>query len=72
MLMHHSRNTEQKRWEESLMLALGGATKVLRAHLPAVVAMDGFEAAWEGLIKVRAGSRAAAAVFGNNGRLSVC
>jgi hypothetical protein len=52
MLMHHSRNTEQKRWEESLMLALGGAAKVLRAHLPTVVHMEGFTAAWSGLMQV--------------------
>jgi hypothetical protein len=55
MLMHHSRNTEQKRWEESLMLALGGAAKVLRAHLPTVVHMEGFSEAWAGLMQVRTG-----------------
>ncbi len=28
MLMHHSRNTEQKQWEETLVLVLAGLTKV--------------------------------------------
>ena len=28
MLMHHSRNTEQKQWEETLVLVLAGVTKV--------------------------------------------
>ncbi len=28
MLMHHSRNTEQKQWKETLVLTLAGATKV--------------------------------------------
>uniref|UniRef100_A0A7S0NBW2 Mon2 C-terminal domain-containing protein n=1 Tax=Chlamydomonas leiostraca TaxID=1034604 RepID=A0A7S0NBW2_9CHLO len=50
MLMHHSRNTEQKQWDETLVLALSGATKVLRAHLPAVVALEGFAEAWESLM----------------------
>lgn len=31
MLMHHSRNTEQKQWDETLVLVLAGLTKV-RAH----------------------------------------
>jgi hypothetical protein len=28
MLMHHSRNTEQKQWDETLVLVLSGLTKV--------------------------------------------
>ena len=28
MLMHHSRNTEQKQWDETLVLVLAGLTKV--------------------------------------------
>ena len=28
MLMHHSRNTEQKQWGETLVLVLAGLTKI--------------------------------------------
>ncbi len=53
MLMHHSRNTEQKQWEETLTLTLAGVTKVLRSLLPSLVQMEGWEAIWEQLMEVR-------------------
>ena len=34
MLVHHSRNSEQKQWDETLVLALSGMGRLLRAHLP--------------------------------------
>ena len=43
MLMHHSRNTEQKQWDETLVLALAGASKVLRSFLPVIVKLQGFQ-----------------------------
>lgn len=42
MLVHHSRNSVQKQWEETLVLALGGMARILRAHLPVLVDMPGF------------------------------
>ena len=42
MLVHHSRNSVQKQWEETLVLALSGMGRILRAHLPILVAMPGF------------------------------
>ncbi len=42
MLVHHSRNSVQKQWEETLVLALGGMARILRAHLPILVPMPGF------------------------------
>lgn len=42
MLVHHSRNSAQKQWEETLVLALGGMARILRAHLPTLVPMPGF------------------------------
>jgi hypothetical protein len=42
MLVHHSRNSVQKQWEETLVLALGGMARILRAHLPTLVPMSGF------------------------------
>lgn len=40
MMVHHSRNSEQKRWDETVVIALGGMARLLRAHLPAIVGMD--------------------------------
>ncbi len=45
MLVHHSRNSVQKQWEETLVLALGGMARILRAHLPVLVPMPGFSQA---------------------------
>ena len=42
MLVHHSRNSVQKQWEETLVLALSGMARILRAHLPVLVDMPGF------------------------------
>lgn len=53
--MHHSRNTEQKQWDETLVLALNGTTKVLRSHLPLLVRLDMFPATWSELMQVRRG-----------------
>jgi hypothetical protein len=52
MLVHHSRNSAQKQWDETLVLALQGMGRLLRAHLPIVAAMDGFAAGWEELMLV--------------------
>ncbi len=40
MMMHHSRNSEQKQWDETVVIALSGMARLLRAHLPAIVGMD--------------------------------
>ena len=42
MLVHHSRNSAQKQWDETLVLALGGMGRLLRAHLPLVARMPAF------------------------------
>ena len=42
MLMHHSRNSEQKQWDETLVLALSGMARLLRAHFPVLVAKPAF------------------------------
>ncbi|BDA41918.1 Protein MON2 homolog [Coccomyxa sp. Obi] len=52
MLVHHSRNSVQKQWEETLVLALGGMARILRAHLPILVPMPGFSQGWEELMLV--------------------
>ena len=42
MLVHHSRNSAQKQWDETLVLALGGMGRLLRAHLPLLARMPAF------------------------------
>ena len=42
MLMHHSRNSEQKQWDETLVLALSGMGRLLRAHLGTIAAKPDF------------------------------
>lgn len=46
MLMHHSRNSEQKQWDETLVLALSGMGRLFRAHLPLLVPMQAFPQVW--------------------------
>lgn len=50
VMVHHSRNSEQKQWDETVVIALGGMARLLRAHLPAIVGMDRVAggAAWAG------------------------
>ena len=42
MVMHHSRNSQQKMWDETLVLALAGMGRLLRAHFAILVAMPAF------------------------------
>lgn len=53
MLMHHSRNSEQKQWDETLVLTVGGCAKVLRSHLGVLSGLQAWRQAWEGLMQVR-------------------
>ncbi|KAL4423762.1 hypothetical protein ABPG75_001063 [Micractinium tetrahymenae] len=52
MMVHHSRNSEQKQWDETVVIALGGMARLLRAHLPAIVGMDRVAAGWEEMMVV--------------------
>jgi len=58
LVMHHSRNTEQKQWDETVVVAVGGMARLLRAHLPAIAGMEGMSAGWEELMMVVEGSLA--------------
>ncbi|GBG74470.1 hypothetical protein CBR_g18881 [Chara braunii] len=51
MLVHHSRNTAQKQWDETLVVALYGMSRLLRSFLPIVHKMNGFRSAWESLLQ---------------------
>ncbi len=60
LLLHHSRNSAQKQWDETLGLALGGAAKLLRQHLSRLAPLQpAWAEAWAQLMRVRlrAGSK---------------
>ena len=50
MLVHHSRNTESKRWNETLVAALGGFARFARASFARLERLDGFASVWEGFL----------------------
>ncbi|PIN26597.1 hypothetical protein CDL12_00664 [Handroanthus impetiginosus] len=50
MLIHHSRNTAQKQWDETLVLVLGGITRVLRSFFPFLRSLKNFHSGWESLL----------------------
>jgi len=58
LVMHHSRNTQQKQWDETVVVSVGGMARLLRAHLPAIAAMEGMEAGWDELMIVAESSLA--------------
>ncbi|KAL5196024.1 Protein MON2 [Glycine soja] len=45
MLIHHSRNTAQKQWDETLVLVLGGIARILRLFFPFFTSLSNF---WSG------------------------
>lgn len=50
MLIHHSRNTAQKQWDETLALVLGGVARILRSFFPFLRSLKNFESGWESLL----------------------
>ena len=52
LVVHHSRNTAQKQWDETVVVAVGGMSRLFRAHLPAIAPMDGMEDGWDELMIV--------------------
>ncbi|XP_054804330.1 uncharacterized protein LOC129307410 isoform X2 [Prosopis cineraria] len=51
MLIHHSRNTAQKQWDETLVLVLGGIARILRLFFPFLKSLDKFWSGWELLLQ---------------------
>ncbi|XP_048499191.1 uncharacterized protein LOC104890970 isoform X6 [Beta vulgaris subsp. vulgaris] len=51
MLIHHSRNTAQKQWDETLVVVLGGIARLLRSFFPYLRTLRNFWSGWESLIK---------------------
>ncbi|XP_050143388.1 uncharacterized protein LOC126619152 isoform X1 [Malus sylvestris] len=50
MLIHHSRNTAQKQWDETLVLVLGGIARILRSFFPFLRSLNNFWSGWESLL----------------------
>ncbi|KAJ0982542.1 hypothetical protein J5N97_010797 [Dioscorea zingiberensis] len=50
MLIHHSRNTAQKQWDETLVLVLSGITRLLRSFFPFLQTLNRFIEGWESLL----------------------
>lgn len=51
MVMHHSRNTAQKQWSETQVLALTGVTKVFTVKREKLVLVQNFNKAWNVLLE---------------------
>ncbi|CAN6439754.1 unnamed protein product [Victoria cruziana] len=47
MLIHHSRNTAQKQWDETIVLVLGGITRIFRSFFPFLLTLNNFWDGWE-------------------------
>ncbi|GFP93569.1 protein mon2 homolog [Phtheirospermum japonicum] len=50
MLIHHSRNTAQKQWDETLALVLGGIARIFRSFFPFLRSLRNFDSGWESLL----------------------
>ncbi|XP_078175701.1 ARM repeat superfamily protein isoform X2 [Carex rostrata] len=51
MLIHHSRNTAQKQWDETIVLVLGGIARLLRSFFPLLQSLHNFSSGWEILLE---------------------
>ena len=52
IMLHHSRNTASKQWEETLALCLGGLGRVLRVQLATAAKTPEFEAHWNDVLSL--------------------
>ncbi|KAL3691163.1 hypothetical protein R1sor_004814 [Riccia sorocarpa] len=50
MLVHHSRNTAQKQWDETIVLLLGGLSKLIKPYFHFFQSMQDFEKGWENIL----------------------
>ncbi|KAA3472809.1 protein MON2-like protein isoform X1 [Gossypium australe] len=50
MLIHHSRNTAQKQWDETLVLVFSGIARLLRSFFPFLRSLNNFWSGWESLL----------------------
>ena len=52
LVVHHSRNTEQKQWDETVVVCLAGMSRLIRSHVDTISQMKGFEDGWSELMVV--------------------
>ncbi|KAI4378915.1 hypothetical protein MLD38_016333 [Melastoma candidum] len=52
MLIHHSRNTAQKQWDETLVLVFGGIARLLRSLFPFLNSLNVFLSGWDSLLNI--------------------
>lgn len=50
MMVHHTRNTEEKQWNETQVLALQGIVQVFRTYFPTLSALPDFAQTWSALL----------------------
>lgn len=51
MLVHHSRSTAGKQWDETKVHALQGAAKMLRTHVVFLAGLSDFGRHWTQLLR---------------------
>lgn len=50
MLVHHSRNTAQKQWDETLVLVLGGTSRLFKSYMKNFQSLNDFKNQWTTLL----------------------
>ena len=51
-LVHHTRNTNEKQWNETVVFAMQGIIRVFRTFFPIVSSLNGFNDSWAQLLKL--------------------
>lgn len=54
LMVHHSRNSAQKQWDETLSLMMNSVGRLIRAHVAALVSVDGFGDKWLSYLRLLA------------------
>jgi hypothetical protein len=52
MLVHHSRNSAQKQWDETLVLVLTGMGRLLRTYLPILASLPRMDKGWQEIMQM--------------------
>lgn len=52
LLLHHSRNTTAKQWDETKVLALNGVSKCIVDYFPILFSMKDFDRAWSSFLSL--------------------
>ena len=52
MMLHHSRDTEAKQWDETWVLGLESICRLFRAFLPQILLRRSFDRGWKSLLSL--------------------